>query len=71
LEAIKNAVGRNNVTYPQMETVVMDIKTIEIQMLSPQPKTAVVREVFLSLQQTLDAMNMTDQASAIQKMLAT
>lgn len=71
LEAIKNAVGKNNVPYPQMETVVMDIKTIEIQMLSPQPKTAVVREVFLSLQQTLGALNMTDQASAIEKMLAT
>jgi hypothetical protein len=71
LEAIKNAVGKNNVPYPQMETVVMDIKTIEIQMLSPQPKTAVVREVFLSLQQTLSALNMTDQASAIEKMLAT
>lgn len=70
LEAIKNAVGKNNASYPQMETVVMDIKTIEIQMLSPQPKTAVVREVFLSLHQTLAAMNMTDQASAIQKMLA-
>jgi hypothetical protein len=71
LEAIKNAVGKNNVPYPQMETVVMDIKTIEVQMLSPQPKTAVLREVFLSLQQTLNALNMTDQASAIQKMLAT
>jgi hypothetical protein len=70
LEAIKNAVGKSDVPYPQMETVVVDIKTIEIQMLSPQPKTAVVREVFLSLQQTLAAMNMTDQASAIEKMLA-
>jgi hypothetical protein len=71
LEAIKNCVGKNNVPYPQMETVVVDIKTIEIQMLSPQPKTAVVREVFLSLQQTLTTMNMTDQASGIQKMFAT
>jgi hypothetical protein len=71
LEAIKNAVGKNNVPYPQMETVVMDIKTIEVHMLSPQPKTAVVREVFLSLQQTLSALHITDQASAIQKMLAT
>ena len=71
LEAIKNAVGKNSASYPQMEAVVIDIKTIEIQMLSPQPKTAVVREVFLSLQQTLSALNMTDQASAIQKMLAT
>ncbi len=71
LEAIKNAVGKNSAPYPQMETLVMDIKTIEIQLLSPQPKTAVVREVFLSLQQTLSAMNMTDQASAIQEMLAT
>lgn len=71
LEAIKNAVGKNNVPYPQMETVVIDIKTIEIQMLSPQPKTAVVREVLLSLQQSLSALNIADQASAIEKMLAT
>jgi hypothetical protein len=71
LEAIKSAVGKNNVPYPQMETLVMDIKTIEIQMISPQPKTAVVREVFLSLKETLSTLNMTDQASAIQRMLAT
>lgn len=71
LEGIKNAVGKNSVPYPQMETLVIDVKTIEIQMLSPQPKTAVVREVFLSLQQTLSAMNMSDQASAIQRVLAT
>jgi hypothetical protein len=71
LEAIKNVVAKNNVSYPQMEALVMDIKTIEVQMLSPQPKTAVVREVFVSLQQTLAAMDMTDQASAIEKMLAT
>lgn len=71
LEGIKNAAGKTSASYPQMETLVMDIKTIEVQMLSPQPKTAVVREVFLSLQLTLSAMNMADQVSAIQQMLAT
>lgn len=71
LDAIKNALGKNNIPYPQMETMVVDIKTIEIQMLSSQPKTAVIREVFLSLQQSLSAMDMTDQASAIEKMLDT
>jgi hypothetical protein len=71
LESIKNGMGNDSVPYPQMEAVVVDIKTIEVQMLSPQPKTAVVREVLLSLGQTLAAMNMTDQASAIEKMLAT
>jgi hypothetical protein len=70
LESIKNGVGKESVTYPQMETVVIDIKTIEVQMLSPQPKTAVVREVLLSLQQSLAAMNLTEQASAIEKMVA-
>jgi hypothetical protein len=70
LESIKNGVGKHNVPYPQMEAVVVDIKTIEIQLLSPQPKTAVVRELFRSLQQTLAAMKVTEQASAIEKMLA-
>jgi Mn-dependent DtxR family transcriptional regulator len=71
LEAIKSAVGKNHAQYPQMETLVIDIKTIEIQMLSPQPKTSVIREVLRSLQQTLSAIDMTNEASVIQQMLAT
>lgn len=70
LEAIKRAVGKNSAPYSQLEILVMDIKTIEIQMLSPQPKTAVIREVLVSMQETLNALNLTEQATAIQKMLA-
>ncbi|MCP4021887.1 MAG: hypothetical protein GY729_08595 [Desulfobacteraceae bacterium] len=39
--------------YPRLEQTVIDIKTIEIQMLAPNPKTGIIREVLKSLQQTL------------------
>ncbi len=68
LAAIKTAVASDSAAYPQMESLVIDIKTIEVQMLSPQPRTAVIREVFRSLQETLTAMKLTEQAAAIQQM---
>ncbi len=36
-------------SYDPLEEVVLDIKTIEVQMLSPRPKTSVVREVLRSI----------------------
>ena len=71
LNAIKNELGRHPTPFPQMETLVVDIKTIEIQMLSPQPKIAIISAVFNSLQETLTAMGMTEQASKIKEMIAT
>jgi len=42
-----------NASYGQWEEMVIDIKTIEVQMLSPHPKTAVIREVLRSMVQCL------------------
>ena len=39
--------------YPVLEEIVIDIKTIELHMLSPHPKNAVTRELFRSLYSTL------------------
>lgn len=36
-------------SYDPLEEVVLDIKTIEVQMLSPRPKTSVIREVLRSI----------------------
>jgi hypothetical protein len=49
LAEIKTEAAAKEKTYPQIEEVVMDIKTMETQMLSPKPKTAIVREIFRSL----------------------
>lgn len=53
LADIKTALAARAGDYLELETLVMDIKTIEVQMLSPAPKTGVVREVLKSMAQTL------------------
>ncbi len=50
---IKSGMASAKAEYQVLETLVMDIKTIEVQMLSPDPKTAVIREVLKSISQTL------------------
>ena len=47
---IRGALVAGKITLGQMEEIVIDIKTIEIQMLSPRPKTDVIRAVCRSLQ---------------------
>lgn len=54
---IRNACVQRNATYAQLEEIVIDIKTIETQMLSPNPKIAVIREVLRSLHKTLMSLN--------------
>ncbi len=35
--------------YPKMEEIIIDMKTIEVQLLSPRPKTDIIREIFRSI----------------------
>ncbi|MCP4722949.1 MAG: hypothetical protein GY860_26140, partial [Desulfobacteraceae bacterium] len=49
LGEIKEFIGGGGKPYLQLEEMVMDIKTIEIQMLSPHPKTGIIREVLKSM----------------------
>lgn len=53
LESIKADMGSQIEDYQVLETTVMDIKTIEVQMLSPAPKTAVVKAVLRSIVHSL------------------
>ncbi len=41
--------GSKATDYETLEEMVMDIKTIEVQMLSPKPKTQIIREILKSL----------------------
>ncbi len=49
IQDIKSSFGNTDQTYLHLEELVMDIKTVEIQMLSPRPKTGIIREVLRSL----------------------
>lgn len=54
LAELKNNIARTETSYPDLEEMVLDIKTIEVQMLSPNPKTAIIRETLRSLYHSFD-----------------
>jgi len=60
---IKEAVGKAALSYDQMEEVVVEIKTMETQLLSSRPKTAIIREVLRSLSQLLKENDKTSRIS--------
>ena len=53
LKEIQAFMGGGITPYEQLEEMLMDIKTIEIQMLSPKPKTGIIREILKSIAQNL------------------
>ncbi len=60
IQDIKDDIAKPKTPYEQLEEMVIDIKTIEIQMLSPNPKTGVIREVFGSLHKNLSGSGQDD-----------
>jgi hypothetical protein len=53
LDKIKADLDNKALSFDLMEEIVIDLKTIEVQMLSPNPKTAIIRETFKFLNQHL------------------
>jgi len=70
LQLVKSALSRQSGSYDQLEAIVIDIKTAEVQLLSPEPKTAIVREVLRSMGQSLDSAGHADLSDTIEKMIA-
>ncbi len=65
LADIKACLSHSESPYPRLEEMVIDIKTVETQLLSPRPKTAVIREIFLSLAQSASTIGQTDLAARL------
>ncbi len=55
LEDLKTFTASMQTDYPILEETVFDIKTIELHMMSPHPKNAVIRELLRSLLTTLSS----------------
>jgi hypothetical protein len=55
LAEIKKNMASSPTPYSRLEEMVLDLKTIDTQLLSPRPKTAVIREVLRSLKDGLAA----------------
>jgi hypothetical protein len=66
---IRAAGVQRSATYEQFEEIVVDIKTIETQMLSPHPKIAVIREILRSLHTTLTGLNASGLAEGVNALI--
>jgi hypothetical protein len=53
LDKIRTALDSKALPFDLMEEIVIDLKTIEVQMLSHKPKTPIIREIFKFIDQNL------------------
>lgn len=54
LTEIKSAITTAGQPYGRLEELVIDIKTLEVQLLSPRPCTAIIRETFSAVIERLE-----------------
>ena len=69
LADIRRCVYQKGMSYEDMEVIVIDIKTAEIQLLSPKTKTLIIREILKSLQESMTAHENREIASRIAAMI--
>jgi len=66
---IKSAVSSPDMAYEALEEIVIDIKTLETQLLSPRPKSRIVREILSSLSTLLAAQQGSEKlVESVQRM---
>jgi len=70
LTAIKSSVVNIEADFDRIEEMVIDIKTIDVQLLSPRPKTAVIKAVLRALQNTLSKSGAKEIGDRIGKVIA-
>lgn len=70
LQDIKSGLVTASTAYSRVEETVMDIKTIEVQMLSPNPKTEIIREVLRSIHQGLTNGEAEETAAKLKTLIA-
>ncbi len=69
LNRIRRLGAGKGFTYLDIEEIVIDIKTAEIQLLSSKVKTAIIREILKSLQDTLEGTEDSEVTNQIRSML--
>lgn len=68
LTAVKEGVCSSAKPYSRMEEMMIDIKTIDVHLLSPRPKTAVIKAVLKSLANALKDAGAGDLAGQLDEM---
>ena len=62
VNAVKNEAGDIGLSFDLLSELMADLKSLDAQMASPRPKTAIVRECFVSLKDILES---TDQSNSL------
>lgn len=68
LEAVKQEIFSNVEKYDDLEELVVDIKTIETQLLSKRPKTTIIKAVLISIAEQLQRRDNQPLGSKITRM---
>jgi hypothetical protein len=69
LDAIKSQAGHLGLAYDKLDELLADLKTIDAQMLSPFPKTDIIRHTFLSIRGILNGPQAKDCGLKIDDLL--
>lgn len=67
---LKIMVGKLGLAYDDLTELIADIQTIDAQMRSSRPKTAIVRECFRSIQTSIGRTDETDMFNRIKSFLS-
>ncbi len=68
-EKIRKGISGVKLDYDLLEEIVLDLKTIEVQMLSPKPKIAILREIVRSLHAALETAHAGETAAQLRTVL--
>ena len=68
--ALKAAAGGFGLPFDALTELVADLRTVDAQMTSSRPKTAILRECFTSMQKTLAKVNSAEHVTQINHLLA-
>lgn len=69
IQQVKNSITEWALSFDELSGLIADIKTIEIQLTSTAPKTAIIRECFRSVRQWIDKRDKTPITRRIQTLL--
>jgi len=67
---LKAQAGENSWEFESLTELMADLKTIDAQMISPRPKTAIIRECFRSMKAILEKAGNTGSLEEIEQLLA-
>jgi DNA-binding MarR family transcriptional regulator len=69
IKTLQQAVAKAGASYSGLEEMVIDIKTMEVHLLSTRPKTAVIRELLRALQASFSAFGDRSTAGMIERII--